>query len=288
MSCKPQPPRGAAARLVGWAVVEYPSCSLPWPRKRIGGPAGHHRPAHRRAADAARRKFHDRHQRRENRQGNRRHAAAGLALDREAARAGRAREGPSAHRLSHRARARTFWSPQMLSHRLYGTPFARRIYHFFKTDSTNSGRHATWANTGEPHGAVVLAEEQTAGRGRAGRSWHSEKSAGIYCSDPAAAADFARARAAAHAGCRARRARRRCRRARRRFPTFAGRTICWSAARKFCGILTEMHAEPDRMHYAVVGIGINVNQTKMPAGPRGHRHVAAHGDGQGRIRASNC
>ena len=34
--------------------------------------------------------------------------------------------------------------------------------------------------------------------------------------------------------------------------------------RKFSGILTEMHAEPDRMHYAVVGIGINVNQTEMP------------------------
>ena len=26
-----------------------------------------------------------------------------------------------------------------------------------------------------------------------------------------------------------------------------------------------MHAEPDRIHYAVVGIGINVNQSKMPA-----------------------
>jgi BirA family biotin operon repressor/biotin-[acetyl-CoA-carboxylase] ligase len=26
-----------------------------------------------------------------------------------------------------------------------------------------------------------------------------------------------------------------------------------------------MHAEPDRIHYAVIGIGINVNQTKMPA-----------------------
>ena len=36
--------------------------------------------------------------------------------------------------------------------------------------------------SGEPHGAVVLAEEQTAGRGRAGRSWASEKSSGIYCS----------------------------------------------------------------------------------------------------------
>jgi BirA family biotin operon repressor/biotin-[acetyl-CoA-carboxylase] ligase len=35
--------------------------------------------------------------------------------------------------------------------------------------------------------------------------------------------------------------------------------------RKFSGILTEMRAEPDRMHYAVVGIGMNVNQPKMPA-----------------------
>ena len=35
--------------------------------------------------------------------------------------------------------------------------------------------------------------------------------------------------------------------------------------RKFSGILTEMHAEPDRVHYAVIGIGINVNQSKMPA-----------------------
>ena len=71
--------------------------------------------------------------------------------------------------------------PQMLSHRLYGTPFARRIFHFFKIDSTNSVAMQL-GESGEPHGAVVLAEEQTAGRGRAGRSWASEKSAGIYCS----------------------------------------------------------------------------------------------------------
>ncbi len=71
--------------------------------------------------------------------------------------------------------------PQMLSHRLYGTPFARRILHFFKVDSTNSVAMQL-GEAGEPHGAVVLAEEQTAGRGRAGRSWISEKSAGIYCS----------------------------------------------------------------------------------------------------------
>jgi BirA family biotin operon repressor/biotin-[acetyl-CoA-carboxylase] ligase len=34
--------------------------------------------------------------------------------------------------------------------------------------------------------------------------------------------------------------------------------------KKCCGVLTEMHAEPDRVQYAAVGIGINVNQTKMP------------------------
>jgi len=31
-------------------------------------------------------------------------------------------------------------------------------------------------------GAVFLAEEQTAGRGRGGHSWESEQSVGIYCS----------------------------------------------------------------------------------------------------------
>jgi len=35
--------------------------------------------------------------------------------------------------------------------------------------------------------------------------------------------------------------------------------------RKFCGILTEMNAEATRVRHIVVGIGINVNQTKFPA-----------------------
>ena len=37
------------------------------------------------------------------------------------------------------------------------------------------------------------------------------------------------------------------------------------AGKKFCGILTEMHAEPDRVHFVIVGIGINVNHASMPA-----------------------
>jgi len=38
------------------------------------------------------------------------------------------------------------------------------------------------AREGAPHGTVVVAEEQTAGLGRMGRSWTSEAEVGIYCS----------------------------------------------------------------------------------------------------------
>ena len=69
----------------------------------------------------------------------------------------------------HIERAPDILVPQLLSRRLFGTPFARRIYHFFKIDSTNTVAMQL-GEQGEPHGAVVLAEEQTAGRGRAGRS----------------------------------------------------------------------------------------------------------------------
>src|SRR5437899_7631495 len=69
--------------------------------------------------------------------------------------------------------------PNLLRQMLGNTPFRKRIYHFFKIDSTNNlALHL--GHKGEPHGAVVIAEEQTAGRGRVGRSWHSEKSSGIY------------------------------------------------------------------------------------------------------------
>jgi BirA family biotin operon repressor/biotin-[acetyl-CoA-carboxylase] ligase len=152
--------------------------------------------------------------------------------------------------------------PQLLSHRLYGTPFVRRIHHFFKVDSTNTVAMRL-AERGEPHGALVLAEEQTGGRGRAGRCWISEKSTGIYCTillrppvPPAHAplltlvAGLAARDAAAE-------------------DLDSAPDIRWPndllvGGKKFGGILTEMHAEPDRIHYAVVGIGINVNQSKMP------------------------
>jgi BirA family biotin operon repressor/biotin-[acetyl-CoA-carboxylase] ligase len=41
---------------------------------------------------------------------------------------------------------------------------------------------ARLADEGAPHGTAVVAEEQTEGRGRLGRSWHSERGAGLYVS----------------------------------------------------------------------------------------------------------
>src|ERR1700694_5491177 len=67
----------------------------------------------------------------------------------------------------------------MLRQRLRGSLLGKRIYHFFKTDSTNRVA-LELGHAGEPEGAVVLAEEQTAGRGRAGHTWNSERAAGIY------------------------------------------------------------------------------------------------------------
>jgi BirA family transcriptional regulator, biotin operon repressor / biotin---[acetyl-CoA-carboxylase] ligase len=49
--------------------------------------------------------------------------------------------------------------------------------HYYRTiDSTMTAASVL------PLGSIVLAEEQTAGQGRHGHSWHSEPFAGIYCS----------------------------------------------------------------------------------------------------------
>jgi len=69
--------------------------------------------------------------------------------------------------------------PKLLRKRLHQSPIGKRIHHFFKTDSTNSVAMRL-GEQGEPHGTLVIAEEQTAGRGRGGHAWHSEKTNGIY------------------------------------------------------------------------------------------------------------
>lgn len=57
----------------------------------------------------------------------------------------------------------------------------RRIVLFQSTGSTNDIA-AEYANNPDNHGLCVLAEKQTAGRGRRGRTWFSEPGQSILCS----------------------------------------------------------------------------------------------------------
>lgn len=54
--------------------------------------------------------------------------------------------------------------------------------HYFASITSTMTEAARLATAGNPHGTVVLAEEQTAGVGRLGRSWTSPPELGIYCS----------------------------------------------------------------------------------------------------------
>jgi len=64
---------------------------------------------------------------------------------------------------------------------LHGRIIGSRLLYFLTLTSTNDhGREL--AEDGWPEGTVVLSEEQTAGKGRAGRSWHSPPGLGLYVS----------------------------------------------------------------------------------------------------------
>jgi len=156
--------------------------------------------------------------------------------------------------------------PEMLAPLLKGTIFgsAKQIHHYYKIGSTNSEAMEA-AGEGAPEGSAFLAEEQLAGRGRGAHSWHSARSAGIYCSvilrpamPPSDALLFSLAAGLA------------VRAAVREIAPQLAVDLKWPndlllGGKKFCGILTEMNAEATRVRYMVVGMGINVNQVRFPA-----------------------
>lgn len=159
-------------------------------------------------------------------------------------------------------------SPENIGPLVRNTVFAGHIRHWLQTDSTNllASRAAAGAEQNPEigsEGEVFLAEEQTAGRGRGGHSWHSERGAGIYCSvilrppiPPSDALWLSLIAAVAVQDA---------------VREVTGHTtdIRWPndlliKDRKFCGILTELSTEGNRVRYAIVGIGVNVNQDAFP------------------------
>jgi BirA family biotin operon repressor/biotin-[acetyl-CoA-carboxylase] ligase len=157
--------------------------------------------------------------------------------------------------------------PEILRPLLRGTIFDEHVHHFYKIGSTNSAAMAAAAD-GAPEGSVFLAEEQTAGRGRGANSWQSPQSAGIYCSvilRPALppsevlvlslAAGLAVQSAIQQVDSRVT--------ADLKWPNDV-LIVNKNDSKKVSGILTEMNAEPTRVRYIVVGVGINVNQASFP------------------------
>src|SRR5882762_8689984 len=57
-----------------------------------------------------------------------------------------------------------------------------RELHYFETIDTTMREAAARAAAGAAPGTTVIAEEQTAGQGRHGHTWHSEKGQGLYLS----------------------------------------------------------------------------------------------------------
>ena len=142
------------------------------------------------------------------------------------------------------------------------TKWAGKTVHFAReTDSTN-----LWikrlAKEGAPEGTLALAEFQSAGRGRLGRSWEVPEGTSVMMSillrpefEPQYAPmltlvmGMAVAKAVGNLG----------------FDV----SIKWPndvvvSRKKICGILTEMGVRKGKIDYAVIGVGINVNIREFP------------------------
>src|SRR5438105_10456830 len=155
--------------------------------------------------------------------------------------------------------------PQLIRPRLNTRFIGRSLYHFYDVDSTNLFAARLLAHGHKvPEGTVIVAESQTAGRGRLGRSWHSEREAGIYFSvvlfpkaPPSLAPLFTLAAATAMHN------------AVERY-TGLDIDIKWPndllvGGKKFCGILSEIQAEVDLLQNMIIGVGVNANHESLPA-----------------------
>ena len=138
----------------------------------------------------------------------------------------------------------------------------KKICSYQEIDSTNTeGKRL--AEEGASHGTVIVAEVQTAGRGRRGHQWSSPKGTGIWFSlilKPDIAPNYASMLTLVAAMAVSK--------AMERLPGIHPQ-IKWPndvvlEGKKVCGILTEMSAQIDYINYIVVGIGINVKAQAFP------------------------
>ena len=148
---------------------------------------------------------------------------------------------------------------QSLSYLSADYPWKAYLHYFPTLDSTND-RLKAMAREAAPHGTVLIADHQTAGHGRLGRSFHSPSGSGIYLSmllrPNCAPTDLMHLTCAtAVAMCNA------VEKAAGFRPGIKWTNDLVFGKRKLGGILTELGFHPDgKVGYAIIGIGINCCQ----------------------------
>ena len=147
-----------------------------------------------------------------------------------------------------------------IRHGLKTQSFGHSLEIYETIDSTNS-RAKKLALDGAPEGTIVVADTQSAGRGRMDRTWISPAKKGLWLSiiltppiKPQRAPELTVLAAIATV---------------RALEDFIGlsASIKWPNdivinGKKLCGILAEIQAEPDVINSVVMGIGINVNMQR--------------------------
>ena len=139
--------------------------------------------------------------------------------------------------------------------RLSHDPIGHRILYFPSIGSTMDVARQE-AEGGAPEGTVVVAEEQTTGRGRFGRSWVSAVGQNLSFSVllyPSRGACAGLSIAVPVAVIRA------IHQETGLSPTLQWPNDVFLAGKKVCGILIETALQDDEVRYAIVGVGINVN-----------------------------
>ncbi|MDW8324974.1 MAG: biotin--[acetyl-CoA-carboxylase] ligase [Anaerolineales bacterium] len=151
---------------------------------------------------------------------------------------------------------------QELLHQLNGCRFGHPLYVYQQIGST-SDRAKLLAENGAPEGLLIVAEEQTAGRGRGGRAWLTPPDSALAFSlvlRPALTAEQAA-----------------------RLVMLAGVAVCEAVeqvaevqprlkwpndvllnGRKFAGLLAESALRGEALEYVVLGIGLNVSWAPAP------------------------
>ena len=166
------------------------------------------------------------------------------------------------------------YSESEIASRLQTKWAGRRLVFFESTGSTNPDAKR-FAEEGAPHGTTVVADRQTAGRGRRGRSWESPAGRSIYFTsivrpafvpDKASMITLVMALSVAEAI---------------QEVTGIPTGIKWPNdivvnGKKVVGILTEMSMTPEmnEIQFLVAGVGVNVNQESLEEFPEDLRGTA--------------